>query len=77
MNLCNVIHTMTYFMAYLLHIFSRQENQSHRVNHAAVPDEDLCRLNLRREIMVKHRKYSNTPLGAKGNLFTHDALRSS
>ena len=42
MQLCNVIHTMTYFMAYLLYIFSRQENQSHRVNHAAVPDEDLC-----------------------------------
>ena len=42
MLLCNVIHTMTYFMAYLLYIFSRQENQSHRVNHATVPDEDLC-----------------------------------
>ena len=55
MQLCNVIHTMTYFMAYLLYIFSRQENQSHRVNHAAVPDEDLCWLNLRREIMVRHR----------------------
>lgn len=45
----NVIEVPIHTMMHITHVLSREAYQSYRVNHATVPDEDLCGLHLRKD----------------------------